>query len=173
MLPAPCWWSCRRLGSSRRRDPDRPQRWTGTGWRRPWTKGREVMTCPRRRCIEPFAAHHQRRPDEVHRMLVAREVSEVRRAMALLGRGESLVFDATWSVGRHRESAHRAANQTSREVIEPCCHAPVDVVERRVAHRGPHLGGEPLRDRAAARGTRRRAEGHATAVRSGSDRCPR
>ncbi len=61
----------------------------------------------------------------------------IRRATGLLGRGESVVLDATWSAGRHREAARHAANETSSDLTELCCRAPLEVAERRVAHRGP------------------------------------
>lgn len=61
----------------------------------------------------------------------------MRRVTASLGRGGSVVLDATWSAARHRDAARRAANETDSDVIELCCHAPVEVAERRVAERGP------------------------------------
>jgi uncharacterized protein len=61
----------------------------------------------------------------------------IRRATTLLSRGESVVLDATWSAGTHRESARRAASETSSDVVELRCHAPVEVAERRIAERGP------------------------------------
>ena len=55
----------------------------------------------------------------------------------MLSRGESVVLDATWSAATPRASARRAATETSSDLIELCCQAPVEVAERRVAHRGP------------------------------------
>lgn len=61
----------------------------------------------------------------------------VRRAEVLLARGEPVILDATWTSGRHRELAVRAAADTSSDMIALRCDAPFEVVEERIERRGP------------------------------------
>jgi aminoglycoside phosphotransferase family enzyme/predicted kinase len=62
----------------------------------------------------------------------------VRRAREMLGAGESVVLDATWTNRRWRALAQEAAAATSSDLVELCCRAP-----------GP-MAAERIRTRAAA-----------------------
>ncbi len=59
----------------------------------------------------------------------------LRRAEALLARGESVVLDATWADAGTRASARTAASATSSDLVELRCDAPVDVREARIRRR--------------------------------------
>ncbi len=62
-----------------------------------------------------------------------------RRAAELLGRGESVVLDASWSAAEERESARRVADRTSSTMVELRCTAPVSVTESRLRTRSGSL----------------------------------
>ncbi|HEX2192184.1 MAG TPA: AAA family ATPase [Acidimicrobiales bacterium] len=57
------------------------------------------------------------------------------RARVLLGLGHSVVVDATWGEGRWREAAAALAAETSSELAELRCTAPLDVAVGRVKRR--------------------------------------
>jgi predicted kinase len=61
--------------------------------------------------------------------------SLVARARLLLGLGQSVVLDATWSSARHRALAADVAAATSSVLFELRCDAPAAVREHRVAER--------------------------------------
>ncbi|MBW0115096.1 AAA family ATPase [Pseudonocardia sp. KRD-169] len=60
----------------------------------------------------------------------------LRRARTLLGRGESVVLDASWIDARHRAAATDLALDTSSDLVALRCHATADTAERRIAGRG-------------------------------------
>lgn len=57
------------------------------------------------------------------------------RASALLGRGQSVVVDATWSDAVHRDVAAQVAEAAHCELVAVHCTAPGVVARRRVEHR--------------------------------------
>ena len=57
------------------------------------------------------------------------------RAEILLGRGEHVVLDGTWSRERHREAARQLAARTRSRLIEIRCEAPTEVVLERLRTR--------------------------------------
>ncbi len=57
------------------------------------------------------------------------------RASALLGRGESVVLDASWSDVRWRAAASRVARETSSELVAFRCEAPLHVARNRAGRR--------------------------------------
>jgi aminoglycoside phosphotransferase family enzyme/predicted kinase len=59
----------------------------------------------------------------------------VSRAATLLGLGESVVLDATWSRRQHRDRAAAVAAATSSRLVQLRCHAPAEVVADRIARR--------------------------------------
>lgn len=65
----------------------------------------------------------------------------LRRARLLLGRGETVVLDASWRRAEHREMARVTAADTSSAAVELMCRAPDDVADARIRDRshGPHL----------------------------------
>ncbi|WP_043714593.1 AAA family ATPase, partial [Kutzneria sp. 744] len=65
----------------------------------------------------------------------------LRRAELLLGRGETVVLDASWRVAAHREMARVVAAGTSSRLVELVCRAPGVVADARIRTRagGPHL----------------------------------
>jgi aminoglycoside phosphotransferase family enzyme/predicted kinase len=62
----------------------------------------------------------------------------LRRARMTLERGVSVVLDATWRNERMREAARRVAESTCSELVELRCVAPMNVLEARLASRGPN-----------------------------------
>ena len=72
--------------------------------------------------------------DEMHDATYA---ELTRRAASLLGRGESVVLDATWTSRDRRELARHAAHATSSDLVELRCDAPAALAANRVEHRGP------------------------------------
>jgi aminoglycoside phosphotransferase family enzyme/predicted kinase len=62
-----------------------------------------------------------------------------RRAEELLGRGESVVLDASWSATEARESARRVADRTSSTMTALRCAAPASVTELRLRTRSGSL----------------------------------
>jgi hypothetical protein len=63
-----------------------------------------------------------------------------RRAGALLGRGESVVLDATWGEAEERDMARIVAAEYGAVTTELWCVAPVYVAAQRVACRSAHGG---------------------------------
>jgi len=61
----------------------------------------------------------------------------LRRARALLERGESVIIDASWLAGPHRAAAAALAEQAAAGLVQLCCAAP------------PALAGQRLKNRAA------------------------
>jgi aminoglycoside phosphotransferase family enzyme/predicted kinase len=59
----------------------------------------------------------------------------VTRADELLGRGESVVLDATWASPLHRDQAQHAARDRGATLVAMRCEAPAPVAEARVASR--------------------------------------
>ena len=57
------------------------------------------------------------------------------RARALLALGEPVILDASWSTGRWREKARAVARETSSDLVELRCDAPVEVARERLAAR--------------------------------------
>lgn len=57
------------------------------------------------------------------------------RARTALELGESVILDASWSSGRHREAARKLAETTSSDLVELRCDAPVEVTEQRIRDR--------------------------------------
>ncbi|QUQ64077.1 bifunctional aminoglycoside phosphotransferase/ATP-binding protein [Kutzneria sp. CA-103260] len=65
----------------------------------------------------------------------------LRRAELLLGRGETVVLDASWRVAAHRQLARAVAAGTSSRMVELVCRASDEVADARIRTRavGPHL----------------------------------
>ena len=61
------------------------------------------------------------------------------RAIVLLGFGESVILDATWTSGRHRQVATAAADRAAADLVQLRCSAPLPVAANRVSGR---IGGE-------------------------------
>ncbi len=59
----------------------------------------------------------------------------LRRAERLLGRGESVVLDATWSDPGLRSRARAVAASTSSDLVEVLCSTPAEVADSRLAGR--------------------------------------
>ncbi len=59
----------------------------------------------------------------------------LRRASALLARGETVVLDASWTRRRHRQLATDTAESTSSELVPLQCTAPDDVATERIRQR--------------------------------------
>jgi predicted kinase len=57
------------------------------------------------------------------------------RARTALGRGESVILDASWADGRQRDAAAEAARKTHSELVELRCEAPMELAARRIAAR--------------------------------------
>lgn len=57
------------------------------------------------------------------------------RAEQLLGRGESVVLDASWTSATHRTGAVEAARRTSSELLQLECRAETEVAARRITSR--------------------------------------
>jgi uncharacterized protein len=57
------------------------------------------------------------------------------RASLLLGRGESVVLDASWSDQRWRAAARHVARETSSDLVAFRCEAPLDAARDRARHR--------------------------------------
>ena len=74
----------------------------------------------------------------------------VRRAEDALRRGEIVVLDASWSDEAVRADARRVADETSSDVIELRCVAPVDVTAARMAARAAAGGDASDADAAIA-----------------------
>lgn len=80
----------------------------------------------------------------------------LRRAERLLGLGEHVVLDATWSGATHREAARAVALRTAADLVELECRAPRALCDRRLVERNA-LGTDPSEatpDIAAAMATR-------------------
>ncbi|WP_163553865.1 AAA family ATPase [Candidatus Frankia alpina] len=65
----------------------------------------------------------------------------MQRARTALERGESVVLDASWTSGAHRQLAARIATETDADLVELCCVAPREVAAARIARRAA-LGGD-------------------------------
>ncbi len=61
----------------------------------------------------------------------------LRRAVALLGDGESVILDASWNLAEHRAAATTAAERASVDLVQLRCTAPADLAECRMAARQP------------------------------------
>ncbi|MBV2364154.1 bifunctional aminoglycoside phosphotransferase/ATP-binding protein [Streptomonospora nanhaiensis] len=72
------------------------------------------------------------------------------RARRLLGLGESVVLDASWSSAAHRAAARALAAETAADLVELRCTADDDVVTSRIAERA-RTGSESDADVAVAR----------------------
>jgi uncharacterized protein len=59
----------------------------------------------------------------------------LRRAGSLLGAGESVLVDATWSAADHRDRAARLAAELSADLVQLQCSVPEDLAARRIAAR--------------------------------------
>jgi aminoglycoside phosphotransferase family enzyme/predicted kinase len=59
----------------------------------------------------------------------------LRRAEALLGRGESVVLDASWTDAHHRAAAEDLAHRTHSRLVQLRCTAAAETTERRLATR--------------------------------------
>ena len=59
----------------------------------------------------------------------------LRRAEALLGRGESVVLDASWTDARHRSAAEHLAHHTHSKLVRLQCLATAETTGRRIATR--------------------------------------
>jgi aminoglycoside phosphotransferase family enzyme/predicted kinase len=57
------------------------------------------------------------------------------RAEELLGRGESVVLDASWTAATHRDRAADVARRTSSTLIQLRCHTDRDTADRRILAR--------------------------------------
>lgn len=57
------------------------------------------------------------------------------RAEVLLGRGESVVLDASWSHATAREHADKIAERTHSDLVALRCDAPASVTEHRIKSR--------------------------------------
>jgi uncharacterized protein len=57
------------------------------------------------------------------------------RARRLLSMGESVVLDATWHDARWRVAATELASETSADLSELCCDAPIDILIERAGRR--------------------------------------
>jgi uncharacterized protein len=58
-----------------------------------------------------------------------------RRAVRLLGLGESVVLDATWTSAQHRRVAAAAASRAVADLVQLRCTAPPQVIAHRIASR--------------------------------------
>ena len=61
----------------------------------------------------------------------------LRRAGALLGKGHSVILDATWRDLQMRAHAHRLATETHSVLVELMCVATIDAAARRIRARRP------------------------------------
>jgi uncharacterized protein len=59
----------------------------------------------------------------------------VSRAVVLLGLGESVVLDASWTSGQHRQAVVAAADRAAADVVQLRCSAPLLVTASRVSSR--------------------------------------
>ena len=59
----------------------------------------------------------------------------LRRAEVLLGRGESVVLDASWTDARHRATAEHLADHTRSRLIRLACQATAETTGRRLGTR--------------------------------------
>ncbi|MBK5289406.1 MAG: AAA family ATPase [Acidimicrobiia bacterium] len=86
-------------------------------------------------------AHSEHRSDEFGAGMYDREHTAatyrtlVDRAGLLLARGESVILDASWSIGRWREAAQQVAEETASDCVEFRCTAPDSVAVRRLEER--------------------------------------
>ncbi|MHA6794218.1 bifunctional aminoglycoside phosphotransferase/ATP-binding protein [Pseudonocardia bannensis] len=61
----------------------------------------------------------------------------LRRAGELLGRGESVVLDASWADAGHRHAAEALAHRTHSDLVRLQCRATAETAGRRILTRGP------------------------------------
>jgi predicted kinase len=61
----------------------------------------------------------------------------LRRAGKLLGRGEAVVLDASWTHARHRVAADELAARTPSDLVRLECRTPTDLAAARLTSRGP------------------------------------
>ena len=59
----------------------------------------------------------------------------VRRAIVLLGLGESVVLDASWTSAQHRQAVVAAADRTCADLVQLRCSAPLPVIAKRISTR--------------------------------------
>ncbi len=98
-----------------------------------------------------------------------RTYAELRdRAARLLGLGESVILDATWSSAAQREAAATLADQVSADLVGLACTAPPEITARRMADR---TGGASDADAAIAAELAATADPwpQATAIDTGAD----
>ncbi|MCP3936847.1 MAG: AAA family ATPase [Actinomycetia bacterium] len=84
------------------------------------------------------AEHAMAEPDEgiytpENTELTYREL--VDEASALLGRGESVVLDASWSLDTHREMARRVGGDAGAKIVELECHLTPTIAKERITRR--------------------------------------
>jgi predicted kinase len=65
----------------------------------------------------------------------------LRRARALLQRGESVILDATWADTTWREEAWRVAKLADSDLVQLRCEVPVDVATARARQRQGNASG--------------------------------
>jgi len=63
----------------------------------------------------------------------------VRRAADLLALGESVILDATWRSGEHRQAAADAADRATADLVQLRCSIPSQLAASRVASRAPGI----------------------------------
>jgi uncharacterized protein len=59
----------------------------------------------------------------------------LRRAEVLVGRGESVVLDASWTDAHHRRAAEQLAGRTRSGLVRLVCQVPTETALRRLAAR--------------------------------------
>jgi aminoglycoside phosphotransferase family enzyme/predicted kinase len=64
----------------------------------------------------------------------------LRRAQTLVGLGESVVLDATWSSAAHRELAVGLAERTTTDLTQLECSLPLTLIQQRIAGRATERG---------------------------------
>jgi uncharacterized protein len=57
------------------------------------------------------------------------------RGRTALELGETIILDASWSDGRHRQAAREVAGATASDLVELCCVAPLEVAQQRIRRR--------------------------------------
>ena len=65
----------------------------------------------------------------------------LRRAELLLGLGESVILDATWTAARHRARARELGESSGADVIEIECRLAPELAKDRIARRSGSPGG--------------------------------
>ena len=78
--------------------------------------------------------------DEASRAAVYEAMCQ--RAAALLGQGQSVVLDGTWTSAAMRQRAAAVAHDTTSELVELWCDCPTGIRNRRISERGQSELGE-------------------------------